>query len=232
MEIIWEGLVSAFWLIVHLDPEVTEVVVLTIRVSGTAVILSMLLGVPLGAALGATRFRGRGFLVSLINTGMGIPPVVVGLVVMIMLWRTGPLGPLGMLFTPWAMITAQVIITLPIVTGITLSAMAQVDPKLRQQLLGLGASRLQVVWVLLQEVRLPLLTAVMAGFGRAISEVGAVMMVGGNIKGLTRVLTTATVLESRRGEFGTAIALGIILLILAYLVNVLLTTFQQRERAQ
>lgn len=230
MDIIWEGLTKAFWLIVHRDPDVVAIVLLTLRVSGTAVLISMLLGVPLGTALASSRFPGRGIVVSLVNAGMSIPPVVVGLVVMVLLWRTGPLGPLGLIFTPWAMIGAQVLITLPIVTGITLAAMAQVDPRLRQQLLGLGASRLQLVWVLLQEARLTMLTAVMAGFGRAISEVGAVMMVGGNIRGQTRVLTTATVLESGKGEFGTAIALGVVLLVMAFLVNASLTTLQQRGR--
>ena len=230
MEIIWDGLSRAFWLIVHRDPEVVTIVLLTLRVSGTAVLISMCIGVPLGTLLASSRFPGRGVLVSLMNAGMSIPPVVVGLVVMVLLWRTGPLGPLGIIFTPWAMIFAQVLITLPIVTGITFAAMSQVDPRLRQQLIGLGASRLQLVWVLVQEARLTMLTAVMAGFGRAISEVGAVMMVGGNIRGQTRVLTTATVLESGRGEFGTAIALGIVLLLMAYLVNASLTVLQQRGR--
>lgn len=230
MDIIWEGLSKAFWLIVHRDPDVVEIVMLTFRVSGTAVLISMLLGVPAGTALAISRFPGRGILVSLVNAGMSIPPVVVGLIVMVLLWRTGPLGPLGIIFTPWAMISAQVFITFPIVTGITMAAISQVDPRLRQQLVGLGASRVQLVWVLLQEARLTMLTAVMAGFGRAISEVGAVMMVGGNIKGQTRVLTTATVLESGKGEFGTAIALGLILLVMAYLVTSALTVLQQRGR--
>ena len=150
----------------------------------------------------------------------------------IMLWRSGPLGELGILYTPWAMVTAQVIIATPIVTGVAMAAMAQLDPMLRLQILGLGASRIQAMWVLFQEARLPLLTAVMAGFGGVVSEVGAVMMVGGNIKGETRVLTTATVLASNRGEFGLAIALGIILLLLAYVVNLVLTFVQQRGRLQ
>ena len=230
MDIIWDGLSKAFWLIVHRDPDVIDIVLLTLRVSGTAVLISMLMGVPAGTALAVSKFPGRGILVSFVNAGMSIPPVVVGLIVMVLLWRTGPLGPLGIIFTPWAMISAQVLITFPIVTGITMAAMAQVDPRLRQQLVGLGASRVQLVWVMLQEARLTMLTAVMAGFGRAISEVGAVMMVGGNIKGQTRVLTTATVLESGKGEFGTAIALGMVLLVMAYLVTSVLTVLQQRGR--
>ncbi|MDP3062943.1 MAG: ABC transporter permease [Chloroflexota bacterium] len=232
MDLIWDGIRQAFWLIVHRDSEVMEVVLLTLRVSGAATLISMCIAVPLGAALGLSRFAGRRFVVSLVNTGMGMPPVVVGLFVTIMLWRSGPLGLLHILYTPWAMIVAQVIIAAPIVTGVSMSAMAQLDPRLRQQLLGLGASRVQMVWVLFQEARLPLLTAVMAGFGGVISEVGAVMMVGGNIKGETRVLTTATVLATSRGEFGLAIALGIILLLLAYIVNLVLTSVQQRGRPQ
>ena len=232
MDLIWDGLVKAFWLVVHRDPEVMEVLLLTLRVSGTATLISMCFGIPVGTLLGVWRFPTRAFLVSLVNTGMSAPPVVVGLVVMLMLWRSGPFGTLGMLYTPWAMIAAQVVIATPIVTGVTMAAMSQLDPRLRLQLMGLGGSWLQVIWVLFQEARLPLLTAVMAGFGGVISEVGAVMMVGGNIKGETRVLTTATVLASNRGEFGLAIALGVILLVLAYAVNVILTTLQQRGRRQ
>jgi tungstate transport system permease protein len=232
MDLIWDGIVQAFWLMVRRDPEVMEVLLLTIRVSGTATLISMCIGVPLGALLGTWRFAGRGLVSSVVNTGMGTPPVVVGLVVVIMLWRSGPLGALGMLYTPWAMILAQVAIALPIVTGISMAAMSQLDPGLRLQVLGLGASRLQVFWVQVQEARLPLLTAVMAGFGGAVSEVGAVMMAGGNIKGETRVLTTATVLAANRGEFGLAIALGIILLLLAYAVTLVLTILQQRGRLQ
>lgn len=230
MDLIWEGIRQAFWLIVHRDPEVMRIVFLTLRVSGTAVLISMLIGVPLGAWLGLSRFRGRHLLVTLVNTGMGAPPVVVGLVVTVLLWRSGPFGMLHILYTPTAMVVAQVIIALPIVTGVTLAAMASLDPRMGQQLLGLGASRAQVLWALFQEARIPLLTAVMAGFGGVISEVGAVMMVGGNIKGDTRVLTTATVLATNQGEFGLAIALGIILLLMAFVINLVLTSVQQRSR--
>ena len=232
MDLVWDGVRQAFWLIVRRDPEVTDVLLLTLRVSGSATLISMCIGVPLGALLGIWRFSGRGLVSTLVNTGMGVPPVVVGLVVIIMLWRSGPLGTLGILYTPWAMVLAQVVIALPIVTGVSMAAMSQVDPRLRLQLFGLGASRLQAFWVQVQEARLPLLTGVMAGFGGVISEVGAVMMVGGNIKGETRVLTTATVLAANRGEFGLAIALGIILLLLAFSVNLVLTVLQQRGRLQ
>ncbi len=232
MDLVWDGFREAFRLIWRRDPEVMGILLLTLRVSGTATLLSMLIGVPSGTLLGIWRFPGRAFLISLVNTGMGTPPVVVGLMVMIMLWRSGPLGELGILYTPWAMMAAQVIIALPIVTGVSMAAVAGIDPSFRLQLIGLGASRVQMVWVLFQEARLPLLTAVMAGFGGVISEVGAVMMVGGNIKGETRVLTTATVLESNRGEFGMAIALGVILLLLVYAVTLSLTVLQQRGRVR
>jgi tungstate transport system permease protein len=161
---------------------------------------------------------------------MGLPPVVVGLFVSIFLWRSGPLGFLGMLYTPGAMILAQAIIATPIVMGITLAAMQQLPKKLRLQILALGATRLQLAWILTKEARLPLLAAVMAGFGGVISEVGASIMVGGNIKGYSRVLTTATVMEASRGNFDMAIALGIILLVLAFAVNLVLTHVQQKER--
>ena len=230
MDVIWEGIRQAFWLLLHRDPEVMEVIRLSLQVSGSATLISLLIGIPCGTFLGLNRFPGRNLSISLVNTGMGMPPVVVGLFVSIMLWRSGPLGLLHLLYTPTAMVIAQVTIAAPIITGVSMAAMAQLDPRLRLQMLGLGASRWQLLWVLLQEARLPLLTGVMAGFGGVISEVGAVMMVGGNIKGQTRVLTTATVMETSRGHFGTAIALGIILLLIAYLVNLTLTHLQQRGR--
>jgi tungstate transport system permease protein len=167
-------------------------------------------------------------MLSLINTGMALPPVVVGLWVSIFLWRSGPLGDLRLIYTPTAIVIAQTIIAAPVVTGLTVAALQQVNPRLSLQLLGLGASRVQMVVALWREARLPLLAALMAGFGSVISEVGASMMVGGNIRHQTRVLTTATVLETGKGEFATAIALGLILLLLAYLVNLGLTWVQQR----
>ncbi|MDP6822130.1 MAG: ABC transporter permease [Dehalococcoidia bacterium] len=230
MELIWDGIVEAVRLIFGGDKEVAEIVFLTLRVSGAATVLATLIGVPIGAALGVWQFRGRGVLISIVNTGMGAPPVVVGLVVMIMLWRTGILGGLNILYTPWAMVFAQALIALPIVIGFSMAAIAGIDPAFRQQMLALGASRSQALYLMVLEARLAILAAVMAGFGAVISEVGAVMMVGGNIKGETRVLTTATVLESNRGEFGTAIALGAILLTLAFLVIATLTILQQRAR--
>lgn len=230
MELIIEGFVQAFRLLIGGDPEVLRITFLSLGVSLAATIISLLIGVTLGTAVGLSRFVGRQFLVSLINTGMGAPPVVVGLIVTIMLWRNGPLGALHLLYTPAAMVIAQCLISLPIITGFTMASIQQIDPKLRLQILALGASRLQLLWLLLRETRLPLLAAVMAGFGSIISEVGASMMVGGNITGQTRVLTTAIVMENSKGEFSLAIALGVILMALVYLVNLALTMVQQRSK--
>ncbi len=230
MDLILEGIFKAFYLLVTLDPEVLSITLLSLQVSGTATLISLLLGVSVGTLLALTEFRGRKFVVSLINTGMGLPPVVVGLFVTIFLWRNGPLGFLGILYTPFAMILAQAVIATPIVMGISLAAIQHLPRKLRLQILALGATRAQMVWILIKEARLPLLAGVMAGFGGVISEVGASIMVGGNIKGYSRVLTTATVMETSRGNFDIAIALGIILLLLAYFINLVLTHIQQRER--
>jgi len=230
MDLIVEGIKKAFWLLITLDPEVIGITFLSFKVSGTATLISLFIGISTGTVVALTRFPGRRIVVSLINTGMGLPPVVVGLFVTIFLWRNGPLGFFGMLYTPTAMIIAQTVIAAPIVMGISLAAMQQLPQKLRLQILALGATRLQMVWILIREARLLLLAAVMAGFGGVISEVGASIMVGGNIKGYSRVLTTATVMETSRGNFDVAIALGIILLLLAYLINLALTQVQQRER--
>lgn len=230
MDLIIEGIKKAFWLLITFDPEVMRITFLSLQVSGTATLISLLIGVSSGTAIALSQFPGKRFIVSLVNTGMGLPPVVVGLFVTIFLWRNGPLGFLGILYTPTAMILAQAVIATPIVMGITVAAMQQLPPKLRLQILALGATRLQMVWVLIKEAKLPLLAGVMAGFGGVISEVGASIMVGGNIKGYSRVLTTATVMETSRGNFDVAIALGIILLLLAYFINLILTQIQQRER--
>jgi tungstate transport system permease protein len=230
MDLIYEGIKKAFWLLVSFDPEVLGITFLSLKVSGTATLISLIIGISVGASVALTRFPGRRIVVSLINTGMALPPVVVGLFVTISLWRNGPLGFMGILYTPLAMIIAQAVIATPIVMGITLAAVQQLPAKLRLQILALGATRLQMVWILIKEAKLSLLAAVMAGFGGVISEVGASIMVGGNIKGYSRVLTTATVMETGRGNFDVAIALSIILLLLAYLINLVLTQVQQRER--
>jgi tungstate transport system permease protein len=230
MDLILEGIKKAFWLLVSFDPEVLGITLLSIKVSGSATLISLIIGISVGASVALTRFPGRRIVVSLINTGMALPPVVVGLFVTISLWRNGPLGFLGILYTPLAMIIAQAVIATPIVTGITLAAVQQLPTKLRLQILALGATRFLMLRILIKEAKLSLLAAVMAGFGGVISEVGASIMVGGNIKGYSRVLTTATVIETGRGNFDVAIALSIILLLLAYLINLLLTQIQQRER--
>lgn len=230
MELILQGVIKAFELIISFDPEVLGITWLSLKVSGIATFISLVIGVSAGTAIALANFRGRRFIISLINTGMGLPPVVVGLFVTIMIWRNGPFGFLEILYTPSAIIIAQSIIATPIVMGISLAAIQQLPENLRLQILSLGATRLQMVWVLIKEARLPLLAAVMAGFGGVISEVGASIMVGGNIKGYSRVLTTATVMETGKGNFDIAIALGIILLILAFLVNAILTQIQQRQR--
>jgi tungstate transport system permease protein len=231
MELILQGTKQAILLLVRGDPEVLRIALLSLQVSGTATLLSLLVGIPLGTVLALTRFPGRNFAMSLVNTGMGLPPVVVGLFVTIFLWRSGPLGLLELLYTPTAIVIAQLVIAAPIVTGLTVAAVQQLNPRLRLQLVGLGASRLQVVWLLLKEARLPLLAAVMAGFGAVISEIGAAIMVGGNIYRQTRVLTTATVLETSKGNFDMAIALSLLLLLLTFAVNWALTWIQQRGRA-
>ncbi|MDP1545585.1 MAG: ABC transporter permease [Anaerolineales bacterium] len=208
--------------------EIFQITTLSLQVSAIATVISLLIGLPFGTWLALGNFPGRSFLLSIVNTGMALPPVVVGLVVAMSLWRSGPFGDLRLIYTPWAIIIAQTVIAAPVVTGLTAAALAALDPRLQPQLLGLGASRLQMIWYLWREARLPLLAALMAGFGSVISEVGASMMVGGNIKGQTRVLTTAIVLETSKGEFGNALALSALLLIITYLINLALTSIQQR----
>src|SRR5512140_1942485 len=210
------------------DSEIWQITILSLQVSTLATFISLLIGLPLGTWLALGNCSGRSFLLSVVNTGMALPPVVVGLVVAMMLWRSGPLGDLRLIYTPVAIIIAQTVIAAPVVTGLTAAALEALDPRLQQQLLGLGASRGQMVLYLWREARLPLLAALMAGFGSVISEVGASMMVGGNIRGQTRVLTTAIVLETSKGEFEQALALSTLLLVLTYLINLALTWIQQR----
>ena len=230
MDLIWEGLRKALELLLKLDPEVLGITLLSLKVSGIATLLSVLLGLGLAVGVALNEFPGKRLVIALMNTGMGLPPVVVGLFVTVLLWRNGPLGFLGILYTPAAIILAQAVIATPIIAGLGLAALQHLPPGLRLQILSLGATRFQMVWLLLKEARLPLLAAVMAGFGGVISEVGASIMVGGNLKGSTRVLTTATVMETSRGNFEIAFALSFILLVLAFAVNALLTHLQQRER--
>jgi len=229
VDLVGAGVRQALDLLLGGDPEIWAILLLSLQVSGSATLLALALGIPAGAALALARFPGRTLVVSAVNTGMGLPPVVVGLFVTLLLWRSGPLGAWEILFTPAALVLAQAVIAAPIVTGITLAAVGQVPATFRLQLLGLGASRAQMVWVTLREARLPMLAAVMAGFGGVISEIGASMMVGGNIKGQTRTLTTAMVLETSKGNFDVAIALALLLLALVFAVNWALTAIQQRR---
>ena len=229
MDVLVEGVRQAVALLLGGDREILGVLWLSLQVSSAATLIALLLGIPAGAVLALSRFPGRTLVVSAVNTGMGLPPVVVGLFVTILLWRSGPLGGWEILYTPAAIILAQAVIASPIVTGITLAAVQNVPAKFRLQLIALGASRPQMVWVTLREARLPMLAAVMAGFGGVISEIGASLMVGGNIKGQTRTLTTAMVLETGKGNFEIAIALSILLLLLVFGINWALTAIQQRR---
>lgn len=230
MDELTAGLTEAVRLLLGGNPEVWEVIRLSLRVSLTATAIALVLGVPAGAMLALARFPGRSLVVGALYAGMGLPPIVAGLLVSLFLWRNGPLGTIGLLYTPTAMIVAQALIATPIVGGLTLAAVNALDPRYRLQLMALGAGRAQTAWWLLREARLPLIAAVIAGFGAVISEVGAAMMVGGNIKGETRVLTTATVLEVSRGHFETAFALSFVLLGLTYLVTMALTLLQRQQQ--
>ena len=230
MGLIGDGLMRAVGLMLQVDPEVLGITWLSLRLSATATLLSLVVGIPLGTLLALARFPGRRLVIALVNTGMGLPPVVVGLFISILLWRSGPLGSLELLYTPVAIVAAQFVIAAPLVVGLTLAAVQQIPERFRRQMQGLGASRAQLLWVLVREARLLLLAALMAAFGAVISEVGASLMVGGNIRGQTRVLTTATVLETGKGNFDVAIALSVILLGLTFAVNWALTAMQQGRR--
>lgn len=226
---ILDGIRHAFFLLITGNEEVLRISLLSLQISVGAVFVSLFLGIPLGVFLALKKFTSRNLIISLINTGMGLPPVVVGLFVAIMLWRSGPLGFFDILYTPTAMVIAQVIIAFPVVAGLSMAAIQQLNPKLSLQIFALGATKLQMLILLIKEAKLPLLAAIMAGFGAVISEVGAVMMVGGNIKGQTRVLTTAIIMETRMGNLDIAIALAIILLLLVFGVNLALTIIQQKK---
>jgi tungstate transport system permease protein len=229
MELIVAGAAEAVRLIATGDAEVIGISLLSLRVAGTSTLLSLGLGLPLGILIAFRRLPGWRLWLAAVNAGMGLPPVVAGLFVTLLLWRSGPLGELRLLFTPTAMVIAQVLIALPVIAGLTYSALRGLDPSLYEVALLEGAGTLRAGWLLLLQARPALLAAVIAGFGAVISEVGASMMVGGNIRGQTRVLTTATVFEASRGEFPIAIALSIILLGIILALNAVLTYVQQRD---
>ncbi len=232
MDNIIQGFIQALQLLASGDSDVFQVMTLTLTVSGIATAISVALGIPLGLWLALKDFFGKQAFTSLINFGMGLPPVVIGLVVSMFLWRYGPLGTFELMYTPTAMIVVQAIIAFPIVAGLSSAAILSINPKLRWQLLSMGATPWQANWLLIKEARLGLMAAVIAGFGRVISEVGASMMVGGNIKGQTRVLTTDIVVQVEKGNYDTAIAISLILLVATYSIIVLLTILQHNQKSE
>lgn len=226
MGTISNGLIKAAGLILSFDPELYSIILLSLKVSGGAVLIASMTGVPFGAACALRRFPGRRAVVLLLNTFMGFPPVVAGLLIYLLLSRSGPLGFMGLLYSPGAMVVAQSVIAFPIVAGLSWSAAVSVSPSIEETALTLGASGFAVDWRVISEARMQILAAVIAGFGRAIAEVGAVLIVGGNIAGYTRVMTTTIAMETGKGSFELAIALGVVLLLVAFLVNVLLRLAQ------
>ncbi len=230
MDTLIEGFQEAFRLLISLDSEVLQIIAVSLRVSGTALVFSVLIGLPLGTFLGLASFPGKKIITAFLYTGMGFPPVVVGLFVFIIFSNAGPLGDLNWLFTTRAIVVAQTVIALPLVAGFIMTAVMGVDKNLLLQLRTLGVTRFQMIWTIIKEARLGALIAIIAGFGAVISEVGAVMLVGGNIRGKTRVLTTAIMLETRQGRFGLAIALGIILLTITFIINIFMLNLQEKER--
>lgn len=230
MGLILEGLAEAWRLLTTGDGDIYGITARTAVITGSSTFVALVIGLPVGLALALARFPGQRGLVALANAGTGTPPVVAGLLVAILLWRSGPLGGLGLIYTPAAIVVAQALIATPIIVAITAAAVMALPPTLHLQIRAMGANQRQYLWLIAREARLPLLVAVMAGFGAVVSEVGASMMVGGNLSGETRVLTTAAVLEVSKGNFGAALALGFILLAFIVVIAVLLTTVQQRAR--
>jgi tungstate transport system permease protein len=230
MQSIYEGFLAAFRLIIHLNPELLQIILLSLQVSGSALVLAALLGVPAGAFLALRRLPGRGLIISLLNTGMGLPPVVVGLFLYLLLSRSGPLGVLALLYSPTAMVIAQCILAFPIVASLSHAAIANVDPVIRQAAVTLGATPVQESLAVIREARYAIMAGVIAGLGRVMAEVGSIIIVGGNIAGYTRVMTTTIALETDKGEFELAIALGIILLAISFAITVALRFFQRLGR--
>jgi tungstate transport system permease protein len=229
MELLIDGLKKAIEMIFSGNQEIYSITWLTLRVSFISMLISTLIGLPLGMILGLTRFKGRRLLLVFINIGMGLPPVVAGLWITLLLWRSGPLGQLTLLYTPTAIVLAQILVSLPIVTGLTSSAFQQINDKMLLQIKALGATNFQTLLILLRQTKIAIMAAIMAGFGRVIAEVGAAMMVGGNIQGDTRILTTSIVMEVSKGNFDIALALSFILLSVALMITAALTFLQQRK---
>jgi tungstate transport system permease protein len=228
LDYLFTSLGTALGMIIHLQQDVASAVWVSLYTSLLAIIVAALIGIPVGAAIGLGNFPGQRFLTTLLNTLMALPTVVVGLILFGLFSRQGPLGPLGLLFTPWAMIAGQVVLATPIVANYTLAAVAGADPRILPTALTLGAGRLRGTLQLLLEVRFGMMAAIVAGFGRVIAEVGVAMMLGGNIRGTTRTMTTAIALETSKGEFAFGLALGIVLMSVALIVNLFLNLLQQR----
>lgn len=230
MELIVDGFKKAIEMIILGDSEILEITWLTLRVCFTAILISSLIGLPFGMFLGLSTFKGRKIILVFIHIGMGLPPVVAGLWITMLLWRSGPFGHLHLLYSPTAIVMAQVLVSFPIVTGLTSSAFQQIDKKLLLQIKALGATKIQTWLILLKQTKIAMIAAIMAGFGRVIAEVGAAMMVGGNIQGDTRILTTSIVMEVSKGNFDVALAISFVLLSVALLITAALTLLQQRKR--
>lgn len=232
MDSILEGFRRAFLLIVHLDAELLKIIFLSLKVSGAALIIATAFGLPVGAVIGLRKFPGRCLIISLLNSFMGLPPVVVGLFVYLIISRSGPFGFMGLLYSPSAMIIAQTILAFPIVAALSHSSIIKVDPLIKQASLTLGATPVQVSMTVMNEARYGIMAAVIAALGRVMAEVGAILIVGGNIAGYTRVMTTTIALETDKGEFELAIALGIILLVISFLINTVLYLIQKKGALQ
>lgn len=230
MDLFINGILKAFEMIIQGNREIYEITFTTLRVSITAIFISTVIGLPLGVFLGLKTFPGKRIVLVFVNIGMGLPPVVAGLYITMLLWRSGPLGQFGLLYTTYAIIMAQILVSLPIIIGLTAAAFQQIDNKMLLQIKALGATKFQRISLLLRETKLAILAAIMAGLGRVLAEVGAAMMVGGNIKGDTRILTTSMVMEVSKGNFDVAIALSFILMTLAFIITFLLTSLQQRKQ--
>lgn len=232
MDSVIEGFSKALSLILHMDRELLGIIFLSVKVSGIALIAATILGLPLGAFLGFRKFPLKGVIVSILNTFMGLPPVVVGLFVYLLLSRSGPLGFMGLLYTPSAMVIAQTILALPIVASLSNSAIVSVDPILKQASMTLGATPFQISLTIIREARYGIMSGIIAAFGRVMAEVGAILIVGGNIAGYTRVMTTTIALETDKGNFELALALGIILLAISLFINSALHLIQKKGIVQ
>ncbi len=230
MDLLIDGLKKAVEMIFTGNQEVFAITWLTLKVCLISILISTLLGLPLGIILGLTKFKGQKVLLMFANMGMGLPPVVAGLWITMLLWRSGPLGDLTLLYTPTAIIMAQVLVSLPIIVSLTCTSFQQINDKMLLQVKALGATKWQTLMILIKQSKMAIMAAIIAGFGRVIAEVGAAMMVGGNVQGDTRILTTTIVMEVSKGNFDIALALSFILLSAAFFITAALTFFQQRSR--